>query len=147
MEITEEIWEKLREEALEAVKHAYAPYSNYHVGAAALAEDGNIYTGCNVENASLGVVLCAECGMVSSAVRHDAGKLLAFVCVNGEGKATAPCGRCRQVLREHGGLDLLLAMPSGIMTMDQVLPDSFGPEEMEGHALGQPNELNDKEGE
>ncbi len=136
MEIAEETWARLREEALEAVTHAYAPYSGYRVGAAALAEDGHVYTGCNVENASLGVVLCAECGLVSSAVRNDAGRLLAFVCVNGEGDAIAPCGRCRQVLREHGGRGMLLAMPRGIMRMDEVLPESFGPEAMEGHTAG-----------
>lgn len=145
MDISEETWRQLRAEAVEAAAHAYAPYSGYCVGAAALAEDGQIYTGCNVENASLGVTLCAECGLVSQAVRHDAGKLLAFTCVNGEGETIVPCGRCRQVLREHGGHDMLLAMPQGIMTMDDVLPDSFGPEAMVGHTIGELNEL--KEGE
>lgn len=137
MGINEETWERLRAAAREAAACAYAPYSGYSVGAAALAEDGNIYTGCNVENASTGVGLCAECGLVSQAVRSGAGKLVAFTCVNGEGETISPCGRCRQLLREFGGHDLLLLMPSGVMTMDEVMPDSFGPDSMEGHTIGQ----------
>ncbi|MBR6458812.1 MAG: cytidine deaminase [Actinomycetaceae bacterium] len=141
MDINDEVWERLRSAAREASERAYAPYSGYSVGAAALAEDGNIYTGCNVENASTGVGLCAECGLVSQAVRSGAGKLVAFTCVNGSGETISPCGRCRQLLREFGGRELVLLMPSGVMTMDEVLPDSFGPDSMVGHTMEQPFEF------
>lgn len=141
MEINEDLWARLRAAAVEAAACAYAPYSGYSVGAAALAADGSIYTGCNVENASTGVGLCAECGLVSQAVRSGAGKLVAFTCVNGEGETISPCGRCRQLLREFGGHELVLLMPSGVMTMDEVLPDSFGPDSMVGHTIGQPLEF------
>ncbi len=107
--------------------HAYAPYSNYPVGAAALVDDGRIVTGCNVENAAYGVTLCAECGLVSELVAGGGGKLVAFTCANGAGQRIMPCGRCRQLLSEHGGGDLLVDTPEGVLTMSQVLPQAFGP--------------------
>ena len=130
-QITQATWDMLRERAIEAMKQAYAPYSNYPVGAAALVNDGRIVAGCNVENAGYGVTLCAECGLISDLVLGGGGRLVAFACVNGKGEPAAPCGRCRQLLFEHGGVQLHVAMPQGIMTMDQVLPGAFGPEALD----------------
>lgn len=123
-------WEALRAAAVEAATHAYAPYSGYPVGAAALADDGRLLQGCNVENAAYGVVLCAECGLVSQLHITGGGRLTHFVCVNRDGEVIMPCGRCRQLLYENGGPDLLLMTVSGVRTMAQVLPDAFGPEEL-----------------
>ena len=121
-------WSELRAAAREAMTHAYAPYSGYPVGAAALVDDGRIVVGCNVENAGYGVTLCAECGLVSDLVRGGGGRLLAFTCCNGEGDVIMPCGRCRQLLWEHGGADLLVETPEGVLSMTEVLPQAFGPE-------------------
>ena len=93
--------------------HAYAPYSRFQVGAAALVDDGRVVTGCNVENAAYGVTLCAECGLVSQLHITGGGRLTHFVCVNGERDVIMPCGRCRQLLYENGGPDLLLLTPLG----------------------------------
>lgn len=123
-------WGPLTELAREAMSHAYAPYSNYPVGAAALVDDGRSVSGCNVENAAYGVVLCAECGLVSELHRSGGGRLTHFVCVDGRGAVLMPCGRCRQLLYEHGGPDLLLLTVSGVRRMDEVLPDAFGPENL-----------------
>jgi cytidine deaminase len=123
---TEIDWEALRAAATEAAGHAYAPYSGYRVGAAALAEDGRLVTGCNVENAAYGVTLCAECGLVSQLHLTGGGRLTHFVCVNGAGEVIMPCGRCRQLLWENGGAELEVWTVSGHRTMDQVLPDAFG---------------------
>ena len=124
-------WTVLQEQATEAMRHAYAPYSRYPVGAAALVDDGRTVTGCNVENAAYGVTLCAECGLVSELVRGGGGRLTHFVCVDGDGALLVPCGRCRQLLMEHGGPELLLMVPSGLRRMDEVLPDAFGPAHLE----------------
>lgn len=124
-------WEKLRAAAIEAMTMAYVPYSGYPVGAAGLAEDGNIYSGCNVENAGYGVTLCAECGMISDLVKAGGGKLVAFLCVNGNGELTVPCGRCRQLLWEHGGPAMEIEVPDGVMTLADVLPYGFGIEELD----------------
>lgn len=124
-------WPQLRAAAREAVAMAYAPYSGYSVGSAALVDDGRVVTGCNVENAGYGVTLCAECGLVSELVRGGGGRLTHFVCVNGAGDVIMPCGRCRQLLFEHGGKELLLWTVSGLRTLDQVLPDAFGPEALD----------------
>ena len=123
-------WEALRAAAVEASARAYAPYSNYRVGAAAIVDDGRFVTGCNVENASYGVGLCAECGLVSSLAAGGGGRLVAFTCVNGEGQVITPCGRCRQLLFEHGGAGLVLETPAGILTLDQMLPQAFGPDDL-----------------
>ncbi|UJP10590.1 cytidine deaminase [Microbacterium sp. KUDC0406] len=124
-------WDELRQVATEATAHAYVPYSRYRVGAAALVDDGRIVAGCNVENASYGVTLCAECAMVGDLHMSGGGKLVAFVCVNGEGKTIMPCGRCRQLLFEHATPGMLLETVSGIRTIDEVLPDAFGPRDLE----------------
>lgn len=130
-EITDEVWTKLYEAAVAANKRAYAPYSNYRVGAAALVDDERIVTGCNVENAGLGVTLCAECGVISDLINGGGGRLVAFTCVNQDGDYIVPCGRCRQILYEHGGKQLLMKMPRGIQTMAEVLPDAFGPDDLD----------------
>ena len=131
--MTDVDWTALQEQATEAMRHAYAPYSRFPVGAAALVDDGRTVTGCNVENAAYGVTLCAECGLVSDLVRSGGGRLTHFVCVDGDGAVLMPCGRCRQLRWEHGGPDLLLMTVSGLRRMDQVLPDAFGPEQLEAH--------------
>lgn len=125
-------WDALRARARDIVQHAYAPYSNYRVGAAALVDDGRIVAGCNVENAAYGVVLCAECGLVSELVAGGGGRLVAFTCCNSEDDVIMPCGRCRQLLWEHGGAELLVETPLGVQTMGQVLPQAFGPEALAG---------------
>jgi len=124
-------WAGLRDAAREAMSHAYAPYSRYPVGAAALVDDGRVVVGCNVENASYGVTLCAECGLVSALHASGGGRLVAFTCVDGRGDVLMPCGRCRQLLFEHGGPGLLLETVSGIRPMSEVLPDAFGPDDLE----------------
>jgi cytidine deaminase len=123
-------WGALRAAAVDAMGHAYAPYSGYRVGAAALVDDGRTVVGCNVENAAYGVTLCAECGLVSSLHLGGGGRLTHFVCVDGEGAVIMPCGRCRQLLWENGGADLLVETPTGVLPMDQVLPQAFGPEDL-----------------
>lgn len=129
--VTEDVWEDLREQARQAMQNAYAPYSGYPVGVAALVDDGRVITGCNVENASYGLGLCAECGLVSQLAATGGGKLVAFSCCDGEGKKLVPCGRCRQLLYEFGGPDLLLDMPSGIQPLAVVLPEAFGPDHLD----------------
>ena len=123
-------WDALRAAADEAATHAYAPYSRFAVGAAALVDDGRVVAGCNVENAAYGVALCAECGLVSQLHLGGGGRLTHFVCVNGDGVLTMPCGRCRQLLWENGGPDLLLMTGRGVRRMDEVLPDAFGPDDL-----------------
>ena len=123
-------WEALRVAATEAAQGAYAPYSRLRVGAAAVVDDGRVVTGCNVENASYGLTLCAECGLVSALHATGGGRLIALVCVDGDGALLAPCGRCRQLLREHGGLGLLIDRPGGPKTLEALLPESFGPDDL-----------------
>lgn len=124
-------WEALRAKARELTARAYAPYSHFPVGAAGLVDDGRVVVGCNVENAAYGVALCAECGMISDLVAGGGGRLVAFSCANANGDLLMPCGRCRQLLWEHGGAALLVDTPAGVMTMDQVLPMAFGVAELE----------------
>ncbi|MFE3183786.1 cytidine deaminase [Streptomyces violascens] len=119
-------WEALRTAAREAMSRAYAPYSGYPVGAAALVDDGRTVTGCNVENASYGIGLCAECGLVSALQLSGGGRLTHFTCVDGHGDVLVPCGRCRQLLFEFGGPELLLETPQGVLTMADMLPQAFG---------------------
>ncbi|MGW1374981.1 cytidine deaminase [Streptomyces sp. NPDC002446] len=125
-------WESLRRQARDAMSRAYAPYSGYPVGAAALVDDGRTITGCNVENASYGLALCAECGLISALFAGGGGRLTAFTCVDGSGELLVPCGRCRQLLYEHGGPDLLVDTQAGIRPLSELLPDAFGP----GHLAG-----------
>jgi len=126
----QETWDTLRREAAAAMRHAYAPYSGYPVGAAALVDDGRVVSGCNVENASYGVGLCAECGLVSMLHATGGGRLTHFVCVDGRGEVIMPCGRCRQLLFEAGGPSLQLLTVSGLRPMSEVLPDAFGPDDL-----------------
>ena len=123
-------WEGLRAEAVAAMRRAYAPYSHFPVGAAALVDDGRVVSGCNVENAAYGVTLCAECGLVSSLHATGGGRLVAFTCCDSRGERLMPCGRCRQLLRENGGPELLVLTGSGVRRMDEVLPDAFGPDDL-----------------
>lgn len=120
-------WDQLRGVAKEALPHAYVPYSHFPVGVAALVDDGRIISGANVENASYGITLCAECTLVSMLHMTGGGKLVAFTCVDGDGNILMPCGRCRQLLYEHSAEGMLLETVSGIKTIDEVLPDAFGP--------------------
>jgi len=116
----------LRGIAVEAMRTAYAPYSKFPVGVAGLVDDGRIVSGCNVENASYGLALCAECGLVSQLHLTGGGRLVAVSCVNGNGDALMPCGRCRQLLWENGGPDCQIMTSVGARTMAEVLPDAFG---------------------
>ncbi|KIC70192.1 cytidine deaminase [Kocuria rhizophila] len=128
--VDESAWQRLQRAATEALEHSYSPYSRFPVGAAALVDDGRVVTGANIENASYGVTLCAECSLVSALFMSGGGKLVAFVCVDGHGEVLMPCGRCRQLLYEHRAPGLQLLTVSGVRSMDQVLPDAFGPENL-----------------
>ena len=124
-------WAALKAAATDVMHRAYAPYSNFPVGAAALVDDGRVVVGCNVENASYGVTLCAECALVSGLHVSGGGRLVAFTCVDKHGNVLMPCGRCRQLLFEHAIPGMLLETVSGIRTIDEVLPDAFGPRDLE----------------
>ena len=130
-------WELLRSKAVEAATRAYAPYSRLHVGAAALTDDGRLLQACNVENASYGLGLCAECGLVSQLHSSGGGVLVAMACRSGDGQLLMPCGRCRQLLWEHGGPDLLVDSPRGPVSMTEVLPDAFGARDLPSGPAGQ----------
>jgi len=123
-------WDELTALARESMTFAYVPYSHYPVGAAARVADGRTVVGCNVENASYGVTLCAECGLVSQLQVTGGGRLTHFVCVDGHGELLMPCGRCRQLLWEHGGPDLELLTRSGVRRLEELLPDAFGPDDL-----------------
>ena len=121
----------MRAVAVEVMGHAYAPYSGYAVGAAALVDDGRVVAGCNVENASYGLTLCAECGLVSELHRTGGGRLVAFTCVDHNEQLLTPCGRCRQLLHENGGPELLIETATGSRPLRELLPDAFGPDDLE----------------
>jgi len=124
-------WDMLRRNAITASGNAYAPYSRLRVGAAGLTDDGRVVTGCNVENVSYGLGLCAECAVVCGLHATGAGRsrrLVALSCCNADGDLLMPCGRCRQVLLEHGGAQLLIDHPAGARTLAELLPDAFGPD-------------------
>lgn len=123
-------WETLRSAARDVMTRAYVPYSRFPVGAAALVDDGRVVVGCNVENASYGVTLCAECGLVSALHASGGGRLVAFTCVDGHGNVLMPCGRCRQLLYEHGGPDLLVDTMDGPKPLAELLPYAFGPHDL-----------------
>ena len=125
-------WGTLRARAIAASARAYAPYSKVMVGAAALTDHGVVVEGANVENASYGLTLCAECSLVSDLARVDGGRLVAVVVVAGDGEPLAPCGRCRQLLFEHGGADLLVddGATRPARTLASLLPDAFGPDDL-----------------
>jgi cytidine deaminase len=123
-------WPALRAAARQIMGSAYAPYSGFPVGAAALVDDGRVVVGCNVENASYGIGLCAECGLVSALQASGGGRLVAFSCVGPDGELLMPCGRCRQLLWEFGGAALLVETTHGVISMAEVLPDAFGPDDL-----------------
>ncbi|OLL97520.1 Cytidine deaminase [Pseudonocardia sp. Ae406_Ps2] len=123
-------WDALRAAAVQAAAWAYAPYSRLHVGAAALVDDGRVVTGCNVENASYGLGVCAEVTLAGQLRLSGGGRLLAVACRSGDGDLLMPCGRCRQVLHEFGGATLLCDTPRGVLPFTEVLPDAFGPEDL-----------------
>lgn len=126
-------WARLRTEAASAAWSAYAPYSRLRVGAAALVDDGRVVTGCNVENASYGLTLCAECGLVGALHAGGGGRLVAVSVVAGDGEPLTPCGRCRQLLFEAGGAGLLVDGGDGAepVTIGTLLPGAFGPSELD----------------
>jgi cytidine deaminase len=123
-------WPALRAAAVAAARVAYAPYSGLLVGAAALVADGRVVTGCNVENASYGVTLCAECTMAGQLRLSGGGRFVAVACRSGAGDLLMPCGRCRQILFELGGPECLVDTPRGALPMSEVLPDAFGPAQL-----------------
>lgn len=124
-------WDALRAKAIEVMHKAYAPYSRFPVGVAGIVDDGRLVVGCNVENAAYGVGLCAECGMVSHLHASGGGRLVAVSCVGIDGEPLMPCGRCRQLLWENGGPDCELLTPEGVMAMRDVLPQAFGPDNLD----------------
>lgn len=123
-------WNLLRNRAIQAASGAYAPYSRFPVGAAALVDDGRIIAGCNVENVSYGLGLCAECAVVCALHSGGGGRLLALACVDAVGSLLMPCGRCRQLLLEHGGPELLIDHADGPRRLAELLPDPFGPDDI-----------------
>ncbi|OHT88869.1 cytidine deaminase [Mycobacteroides saopaulense] len=124
-------WNELRDRAYAVTKHAYAPYSKYPVGAAALVDDGRVVVGCNVENVSYGLGLCAECSVVCALVSTGGGRLVALSCVDSRGEPLMPCGRCRQLLLEHGGPDLLIDHHEAPRRLTELLPEAFGPDDLD----------------
>lgn len=124
-------WQRLRAAARSAAVHAYAPYSGFPVGAAGLVDDGRVVTGCNVENSSYGLTLCAECGVVSALHASGGGRLVALSCVAGDGRLLLPCGRCRQLLSEHGGPECLVDASPDPLPLATLLPNPFGPSDLE----------------
>jgi cytidine deaminase len=126
--VTDLSWPALREAAVAAAGAAYAPYSRLHVGAAALCDDGRMVAGCNVENASYGLGLCAETTLAGQLRLTGGGRLVAVACRSGTGELLMPCGRCRQVLYEFGGPECLIDTPHGAAPLREVLPDAFGPD-------------------
>lgn len=123
-------WDALVAAAVDIMGRAYAPYSRFKVGVAGLVDDGRIVRGCNVENACYGIGLCAECGMVSELHATGGGRLVAVACVDQHGDPLMPCGRCRQLLWEHGSPATLLRTPEGILPMREILPQAFGPQDL-----------------
>jgi len=132
-------WKRLVAAAHDAAAHAYAPYSHYPVGAAGLVDDGRTVVGCNVENASFGLTLCAECALVSALHLTGGGRLVAVVCVTGDGTPVTPCGRCRQLLYEHGTADLLVGTATTPVALSALLPDAFGPPDLKNPDLKNPD--------
>jgi cytidine deaminase len=118
-------WAGLRAAAVAVAGRAHAPYSGLAVGAAGVDRDGTMVTGCNVENASFGLTLCAECGLVSAQRAAAAGPLVAVSVVAGDGAPLMPCGRCRQLLLEAGGPELLLDTNAGPQRIGDLLPGAF----------------------
>lgn len=142
--VPDDVWEPLRQAATEALAHAYVPYSSFPVGAAARLEDGSIVSGCNVENASYGLTLCAECTMIGAARMNGGGLITHFYCVDGLGAVLMPCGRCRQILFEFSTVQTQLMTSAGVKTMDWVLPDAFGPRDLARAAAPETTKINSR---
>jgi cytidine deaminase len=125
-------WPALRDAAVAVAARAHAPYSGLHVGAAALTDQGTVIAGCNVENSSFGLTLCAECGVVSALHAGGAQTIEAISIVAGDGQPLAPCGRCRQVLIDHGGPAILVDAGPGVepVTLGSLLPGAFDDAEL-----------------
>lgn len=121
--------------ALKAKQKAYVPYSNFHVGAAVLMDDGNVYTGCNIEIASYSPTICAERTAIFKAV-SEGSREIKTIAIVGDADPTFPCGVCRQVIREFGKDSKIIIANSEEdykeYTVDEILPYSFGPEDLEG---------------
>lgn len=128
---TEIDWNILRHNANEMIERAYAPYSRFPVGAAAITDDGRYVVGCNVENVSYGLGICAEVALVAQLVTGGSSRLVAVSVCDSRGSVLMPCGRCRQVLYEHGGGELLVDHRDGPRTLAALLPDAFGPDDLE----------------
>ncbi|QIS01842.1 cytidine deaminase [Nocardia brasiliensis] len=124
-------WKSLRDNAIQVMRNAYVPYSRFPVGAAALSTDGRIVRGCNVENVSYGLTLCAECVLIGNLHSAGGGRLRAIAVCDSRGEILMPCGRCRQLLHEHGGSDLLVDHKSGPVRLGVLLPDAFGPDDLD----------------
>jgi cytidine deaminase len=119
------------------VERAYAPYSRFPVGAAGSTHEGRIVTGCNVENVSYGLGVCAEVALVTDLIGSGGGRLRAVSVSDSRGEVLMPCGRCRQVLYEHGGAELLVDHPAGPRALGELLPDAFGPDDLAAGELGE----------
>jgi cytidine deaminase len=124
-------WKLLRDNAFRVMRNAYAPYSRFPVGAAALSVDGRMVSGCNVENVSYGLGLCAECVLIGNLISGGGGRLVAVSVTDSRGEILMPCGRCRQLLYEHGGADLLVDHKAGAVALRALLPDAFGPDDLD----------------
>lgn len=127
-------WELLRSRARAMTERSYSPYSGVRVGAAAVCADGRVVQGCNVENASTGIGICAEVNLAGQLVASGGGRLVALAVVAGDGEPIPPCGRCRQVLHEFGGPELLIELEGGPVTLGELLPHAFGPDDLAGRA-------------
>ncbi len=132
--MTEPDWDLLRSKAIEVSQRAHVPYSHFPVGAAALTDDGRVVVGCNVENASYGLTLCAECGLVSQLHSSGGGRLVALAVVDAAGAPLMPCGRCRQLLLEAGGPNLLVDDKEGTRRLEELLPDAFSAADLDERA-------------
>lgn len=124
-------WNVLRDNAIQVMQNAYAPYSRFPVGAAALSSAGRIVSGCNVENVSYGLGLCAECVLIGNLISGGGGRLIAVSVTDSRSQILMPCGRCRQLLYEHGGADLLVDHKAGPIALRELLPDAFGPYDLD----------------
>lgn len=130
-------WNMLHDMAIRAMGSAYAPYSGFPVGAAALSTDGRIVSGCNVENVSYGLTLCAECVLVGNLFATGGGRLIAVSVTDSRGEILMPCGRCRQLLFEHGGGELLVDHADGPKPLSELLPYAFGPDDLAAGRAGE----------
>ncbi|HUT13972.1 MAG TPA: cytidine deaminase [Thermoguttaceae bacterium] len=136
MPLEDTIIDELRSAAQAAAENAYCPYSHFPVGASVLTDSGEIFSGCNVENASFGLTVCAERNAVLQAVAKGHRKIVAVVVVTDADSPTPPCGACRQVIHEFGpDAEILSFSADGTMlrqTLGELLPQAFGPDNLDG---------------